>query len=88
VKCDSSEREKGYEKVALYEIHPETGVEHAARQLRSGEWTSKLGEWEDIKHKTPHSVECDDYGNVVQVLKRRREEWDLYEASNEGQVNT
>jgi hypothetical protein len=76
IKCDSAEPEKGYEKVALYEIHPGSGVEHAARQLQSGEWTSKLGEWEDIRHKTAQSVECDDYGKVVQILKRRRKEWD------------
>lgn len=76
VKCDSSEWEHGYEKVALYEIHPDTGIEHASRQLQGGEWTSKLGEWEDIKHKTPQSVECADYGKVVQIMKRRREGWD------------
>src|SRR5579859_5012201 len=76
VKCDSSEQEQGYEIVALYEIHPDTGIEHVARQIQSGEWTSKLGEREDIKHKTPESVECADYGKVVQLMKRRREEWD------------
>ena len=76
VTCESSDPEPGYEKVALYEISPESGIEHAARQLQSGEWTSKLGEWEDIRHKTPQSVECDDYGRVVQILKRPREEWD------------
>ena len=72
-RCESADPELGYEKVAIYE-HAETGVEHAARQLQSGEWTSKLGEWEDIRHKTPQSVECEDYGKVVQVMKRRRKE--------------
>jgi hypothetical protein len=82
VKCESGEQEVGYEKVALYEIHADSGIEHVARQLQSGEWTSKIGEWEDIKHKTPESVECSDYGKVVQFLKRRRKEWD------EGQSNS
>lgn len=36
VKCDSSEQEEGYEKIALYEIHPESGVEHVSRQLQGG----------------------------------------------------
>lgn len=76
-KCDSSEPEKGYEKVALYE-HPDSGIEHASRQLQDGKWTSKLGEWEDIKHNTPQSVCCEDYGEVVQILKRARPEW-IYE---------
>lgn len=74
VKCNTAEPELGYEKVAIYE-RPDSGVEHVARQLRDGQWTSKIGEWEDIKHKTPQSVECDDYGTVVQILKRPRPEW-------------
>jgi hypothetical protein len=36
----------------------------------------------------PESVECSDYGKVVQVLKRRRKEWDSCEASSEGQANS
>ena len=73
-KCESDEPERGYEKVAIYE-HSETGVEHAARQLRDGGWTSKIGEWEDISHKMAQSVECEDYGRVVQIMKRKREDW-------------
>jgi hypothetical protein len=74
VTCDGAEMESGYEKVAIYE-RPDSGVEHVARQLRDGYWTSKLGEWEDIRHRTAKSVECADYGRVVQYLKRRRPEW-------------
>lgn len=75
VKCDTDEREVGYEKVAIYEHH-DFDVQHAARQLKNGKWTSKLGEWEDISHNTPQCLECEDYGKVVQIMKRRREEWD------------
>ena len=71
--CDSGELEPGYEKVAIYE-RSDTGIEHAARQLQDGEWTSKIGEWEDIRHRTPQSVECEDYGKVVQIMKRPRKE--------------
>ena len=77
IKCDIDVTpEAGYEKIVIFE-HPDWGVQHAARQLQDGEWTSKLGEWEDIKHKTPDSLKCDDYGKVVQVLKRRRKDWDV-----------
>lgn len=74
VLCADGEGEEGYEKVAIYEVDG-LGVQHVARQLRDGYWTSKLGDWEDIRHRTPHSVECRDYGAVVQYLKRYRPEW-------------
>src|SRR5262245_18798205 len=45
------EAEEGYEKVVLYTN--QHGVPtHAAKQLPNGRWTSKLGEEEDIEHKT------------------------------------
>jgi hypothetical protein len=77
VKCDNETQEAGYEKVAIYQ-HSQFDVQHAARQLQNGKWTSKLGEWEDISHNTPRCLECADYGTVVQILKRRREEWDQH----------
>jgi len=73
--CTSEELEVGYEKIAIYQ-RPNTGVTHASRQLPSGQWTSKLGDWEDITHSTPQSVECELYGTVVQIMKRRRNDWD------------
>jgi hypothetical protein len=57
--CRSSEFEQGYEKVALYA--DATGKPtHAARQLPSGAWTSKLGGHVDIEHKATDGVEGDD----------------------------
>ena len=67
--CDNSGLEPGFEKVAIYAI-PGGSPTHAARQLPSGYWTSKLGKWEDIEHHTIDGVESRDYGVVVQVLKR------------------
>jgi hypothetical protein len=47
---ESAVLEPGFEKVALFANT--SGVPtHAARQLPSGLWTSKLGEWEDIEHE-------------------------------------
>jgi hypothetical protein len=42
---------------------------HAARQLASGRWTSKLGKAEDIEHEL-RDLEGDVYSSVVLVLKR------------------
>jgi len=60
--------ESGSQKVALYG----SGFvyTHAARQLPSGKWTSKLGKGEDIEHSTPEDVGGGLYGEVVQLMKR------------------
>jgi hypothetical protein len=42
---------------------------HAARQLPSGRWTSKLGPMEDIEHAL-HDLTGMAYGSVVLVMKR------------------
>ncbi|HKI32026.1 MAG TPA: hypothetical protein VKA46_09160 [Gemmataceae bacterium] len=75
VPCDSPELEEGFEKIALYVDDAGTPT-HAARQLpASGIWTSKLGDWEDIEHKTLNSLESEAkdnpaYGKAVKFLKR------------------
>ncbi len=60
--------EPGFEKVALYA----SGIfyTHAARQLASGQWTSKLGKAEDIEHDRPDDVAGGLYGEVVEFMKR------------------
>ncbi len=67
--CSREGPEPGFEKVALF---ARDGVPtHAARQLRDGRWTSKLGLREDIEHDL-HAVSGELYGTVVLVLKRER----------------
>ena len=66
--------ETGFEKVAIYVDEYGTPT-HAARQLSSGEWTSKLGREEDIAHRTLEAVgDAQDgsigYGRVIAILKR------------------
>jgi hypothetical protein len=58
------------------EVLPKTPT-HAAKQLPSGEWNSKLGGWEEIKHKTLSCLNGTDitgkrisYGKPIQILKR------------------
>ena len=70
--CDTDSREVAYEKI--YELGS-TGVEHIARQLRDGQWTSKIGEWEDIRHETARALEGVEYGEVAKFMKRHRKDW-------------
>ncbi len=67
--CSDATLEPGLQKVALY-VSNNGRPTHAARQLPSGEWTSKLGRAQDIVHATPQSLEGAQYGTVAQVLKR------------------
>ena len=69
--CDNGELEEGMEKIAIYAAADGTPT-HVARQLPSGDWTSKLGRFEDIRHATLESLADDPpaYGRVVRFLKR------------------
>jgi len=72
--CFDHALESGIEKVALYAKGP-AGSEiptHAALQLETGEWTSKLGDFEDIIHSSAHEVEGPVYGRVICYLARPR----------------
>jgi hypothetical protein len=60
--------EPGFQKVALYGYG--FVYTHAARQLLSGKWTSKLGKDQDIEHDTPDDVAGGLYGEVMQVMRR------------------
>ncbi len=62
--------EPDVEKVALYAVG--TTPTHAARQLRTGMWISKLGPAIDIEHTTPDDVAGGVYGKVVAILHRKQ----------------
>ena len=64
------QREVGWEKVALYVDHDDVPT-HMARQLRSGYWTSKLGQGIDITHDTVEALEGHCYGKATYYLRRR-----------------
>ena len=66
--CSDGVLEDGFEKVALYSLG--MMYTHAARQLPDGQWTSKLGQLEDITHTTPDAIAGSDYGEVAQYMKR------------------
>jgi hypothetical protein len=67
-KCDSGAKEDGYEKVAIYTKNDRPT--HAARQLSSGTWTSKLGRLEDIEHASLGAIEGPMYGVVACFMRR------------------
>jgi hypothetical protein len=69
VVCVDGSLEQGFEKVALF-AEPDGTPTHAARQLRSGKWTSKLGPNEDIEHEDVRDLRGWRYGDVHSYMKR------------------
>lgn len=67
--CEDAGYESGFEKIAIY-VGSNGKPTHAARQLSSGYWTSKLGKLEDIDHPTLESLVGPEYGFVAVILKR------------------
>ncbi|MGO9273517.1 MAG: hypothetical protein ACLQOO_25320 [Terriglobia bacterium] len=68
--CSDPDLETGFEKIALY-VDLIGVPTHAARQLANGLWTSKLGDFEDIEHKTLDCLNGQLYGSPLVYLKRR-----------------
>lgn len=72
VTCDSSDFEKGFQKIAIY-VDNYNKPTHAARQLQTGEWTSKLGGLHDIEHKYDalSGNTKSEYGNIAIIMKKK-----------------
>jgi hypothetical protein len=68
-RCETSEYEPGYEKVAIY-VDADGLPTHAARQIGEGVWLSKLGRLEDISHADIEGVCGKNYGEVGIILRR------------------
>jgi hypothetical protein len=72
--CADSSFTLGWQKVALYE--DEDGeFTHVAIQTDTGEWQSKMGPYEDIRHKTPEALKDKVYGTPKFYLTRRLTLW-------------
>jgi hypothetical protein len=69
-RCGDASFEDAFLKVALY-YNPDDCEKwtHAARQLRTRVWASKLGQAYDIEHGTPYSIEGDAYGKVYCIMR-------------------
>jgi hypothetical protein len=75
VRCQDGSFEQGVEKIVLFGSRDHVGdviPTHAARQLASGKWTSKLGPFEDIRHDVPQDVSGPAYGDAVLFMSRPR----------------
>lgn len=69
---NNKDLETGYDKIAIY-VDNQGIPSHAAKQMETGAWRSKLGEYEDIEHESLAALEGNDnYGTVVRILKRER----------------
>ena len=73
-RCEKEEAEPEIEKVAIF-VDDDGLPSHAARQLQSGNWTSKLGSWEDIEHQYLEDLTGTGslYGNVGIIMCRHRD---------------
>ncbi|MBC7855078.1 MAG: hypothetical protein IAF94_16730 [Pirellulaceae bacterium] len=69
-RCKDADLRDGYEKIAIYVLNG--FPQHAARQLRSGIWTSKLGDLDDISHSLS-ALEGDRYGTPRIFMQRKLE---------------
>jgi hypothetical protein len=71
--CSDASLEAGFQKVALFAKNSGGEVlkpTHAALQLPSGHWTSKLGALEDVDHSDLMALQGPAYGITVRYLKR------------------
>jgi hypothetical protein len=68
--CPDGTYEQGFEKVVIYSNGGK--FKHAARQLESGRWASKLGEEQDIEHELPEHLNSSIYGTATEFLRRPR----------------
>ena len=68
--CTDGSQEAGIEKIAIFADGDE--FTHAALQLETGKWTSKMGEGEDIEHDALENVAGPCYGKVTAFMKRSR----------------
>lgn len=68
--CPDGQLQRGYEKVALF-VDAQQIPTHMARQLPTGVWTSKLGDFQDIEHHTLEALEGNTYGTVARYMRRR-----------------
>lgn len=74
VVCQNAVLEHGIEKIAIYATDGLSGPEptHASLQLEDGRWSSKLGDYEDIAHRSLDGVACLRYGRAVVYMSRAR----------------
>lgn len=66
--CDDAAPEPGMEKIVIYVRNGQPT--HASRRLQNGNWTSKLGDFEDIEHIELDCLNGPLYGSAHTYMKR------------------
>lgn len=69
IPCVDGTHQPNIEKVVLY-VDGSGKPTHMARQLPTGQWTSKCGPWCDISHHNPEVVAGGVYGTAAIFLAR------------------
>jgi hypothetical protein len=67
--CKNADLEEEFEKIAIYADGSGIGT-HVARQLKNGEWTSKIGDFQDIEHSSLKCLNGPCYGSPVAYMRR------------------
>lgn len=67
--ANAKSHERGVSKIAIYADTASVAWTHAARQLPSGRWTSKLGDFEDIEHDTLEGLQGTVYCDLTYIMK-------------------
>lgn len=68
--CQDDVLEEGFQKIAIY-VNSSKVPTHVARQLPNGQWTSKLGQDEDIEHNNLQGLTGQPgYGEVACIMKK------------------
>ena len=67
--CADPSVEIGLEKIAIFAF-PNGEPTHAAKQLSSGRWSSKMGPWHDVEHTLNSLNNSAEYGNAVIIMSR------------------
>jgi hypothetical protein len=68
-RCADPTLESGFQKIAIF-ADQQRKPTHAARQLPDGDWTSKIGELEDISHRRLEALGGTDYGEPALFMRR------------------
>ena len=79
--CDDGHLEDRYQKVALYEVQGE--AKHAAAQMPSGRWRSKMGHGPVIEHRSPESLSAGIYGEPTIFMRRATDDLDRSAGRND-----
>ena len=75
VDCEDGSLDPALVKIALYWVQDDVGSyiwTHAARQLKTGLWTSKLGSSYEVTHRSTGDLEGELYGAVYAYMAKAR----------------